>query len=176
MEKILAHISHLFNGLNQRLGSFLCIMPLLLVLVQFTIVLLVYIFAIGSIKLQESLFYINGLMVMGAVGYTALQDGHVRVDIFYSKLSHSKKDWVNLLGNIFLLGPTLYLLWTVSIPYVRDSFSVFEGSTETGGLPFVYLLKATILLFCFSLTLAVVSNILTLLAKKLYPTNKQGDQ
>lgn len=155
-----------FDAYNEQLGRILFITPLLLILVQFSIVLMVYIFAIGSIMLQESLQYINALMFMGAVGYTALQDEHVRVDIFYSNMKRPQKDWVNLLGSVFLLMPTIWLLWDVAVPYVGDSWDIKEGSNETGGLPIVYLLKGTILLFCVSLNTAVASTILRISLKK----------
>jgi len=155
-----------FDAFNQYLGRILFITPLLLILVQFSIVLMVYIFAIGSIMLQESLQYINALMFMGAVGHTALQDEHVRVDIFYSNMKRTKKDWVNLLGSLFFLMPTIWLLWSVSLSYVGSSFVILEGSSETGGLPFVYLLKGTIILFCISLSTAALSTIIRIGLKK----------
>jgi len=155
-----------FDAFNEHLGRVLFITPLLLILVQFSIVLMVYIFALGSIMLQESLQYINALMFMGAVGYTALQDEHVRVDIFYSNMKRPQKDWVNLLGSLFLLMPTIWLLWDISVPYVGASWEIKEGSPETGGLHFVYLLKGTIILFCFSLNAAVASTIIRLSLKK----------
>ena len=147
---------------TEKFGRALAVTPLALVLVQFSVVLLVYIFSKGSIKLQESLYYINGIMFLGGAGYTALHDDHVRVDLFYSKFSDKTKNIINLVGSLFLLIPVLVLLWVTAVPFAADSWVVFEGSTETGGLHLVYLLKSTVLLFAFTLTINAVSTILKL--------------
>lgn len=149
--------ANLLDKLNERFGRFLALTPLALMLVQFSIVLLVYVFGLGSIMMQESLQYINALMFLGGAGYTALYDDHVRVDIFYSKLKPKNRDMADLFGTVFFLWPMLILLWVLTIPYVAESWRISEGSVETSGLPFVYLLKSTILLFCISLSLFAIA-------------------
>jgi len=128
-------------------------LPLFLVLVQFAVVLLVYVFSSGNIQLQESLQYINAMMFLGGAGYTALHDEHVRVDIFYGKLGKAGKARIIFFGTLFLLLPFLILFWITAVPYVAASWETLETSVETGGLPFVYILKATLLLFAFTLSL-----------------------
>jgi TRAP-type mannitol/chloroaromatic compound transport system permease small subunit len=44
-----------------------------------------------------------------------------------------------------------------SLPYVARSWAIFEGSRESGGLPFVYLLKTLIPLFALLLGLQGVA-------------------
>lgn len=55
---------------------------LLMVLLQFTVVLLRYVFGFSSIALNESVLYLHAALFMLGAGYTLLVDGHVRVDIF----------------------------------------------------------------------------------------------
>lgn len=153
------------DKLNERFGRFLALTPLALMLVQFTIVLMVYVFGIGSIKMQESLQYINAMMFLGGAGYTALYNDHVRVDIFYSKMRKINRDRVELFGTVFFLWPMLILLWILTIPYVAESWRIMEGSMETSGLHLVYLLKSTILLFCISLTLFALAQSIRLIIK-----------
>ncbi len=148
--------------LNERFGQFLALTPLALILVQFGLVLSIHVFAIGSIKAQESLQYINALMFLGGVGYTALHQEHVRVDLFYSRMKARNKDLVDLLGTLFFIVPILFLLWITATPYALASWANFEGSTETAGLQLVYLLKSTILLFTLSLTIFAVGQIIRL--------------
>ena len=143
-----------------KTGQLLAVLPLLLVLVQFVVVLMVYVFATGSIQLQESLQYINAMMFLGGAGYTAFRDEHVRVDVFYSKFTGRKKAIVDLLGTLFLMIPFLILFWITSLPYVADSWAIMEGSVEASGLPFVYILKSTILLFSFTMTLHAISSLI----------------
>ncbi len=141
-------------------GRLLAIMPLALILVQFIIVLTVYVFGSGSIQLQESLLYINAVLFLGGAGYTAVKDGHVRVDLFYSTMPKRKRAWVNFAGTLFLLIPFLGLFWISALPYVLDSWKIMETSVEASGLPFVYILKSTLLLFAFTLTLHAVADLL----------------
>lgn len=141
-------------------GRWLTPLPLILVCVQFIAVLMVYVFGRSSIQLQESLQYINAMMIFGAAGYTALHDEHVRVDLFYARFNERGRAWVSLFGSIVLLVPFLALFWYSTIPYVLSSWAEMEGSVETSGLPFVYILKSLLLLFPLTLSLSVVADIL----------------
>src|SRR5690606_21921362 len=74
---------------------------------------------------------------------------HVRVDVAYARFSSRRKGWVNFVGMLTLYLPfCIFTLWT-SIPAVRNSWVVREGSPDPGGLP-RYPLKAMILV-CFGL-------------------------
>lgn len=149
----LERLADAIDGLNGGLGRLLGWAALLLILTQFSIVLLTNVFRIGSIQLQESLLYINSLIFLGAAGYTLLRDEQVRVDIFYRDASARFKAWVNLLGTVFLLFPVMGLLWVSAWPYVAASWAVLEGSIETTGLQAVFILKSFLLLFTATLTL-----------------------
>lgn len=144
----------------EKSGQFLAFLPLLLVLVQFAVVLMVYVFSTGSIQLQESLQYINAMMFLGGAGYTALKDEHVRVDLFYSKFSDHGKAKVNFFGTLLLLVPFLILFWHATVPYVLDSWEIRESSVEASGLPIVYILKTTLLLFALTLSLNAVADLI----------------
>ena len=144
----------------EKTGNVLSVLPLMLVLLQFAVVLLVYVFATGSIQLQESLQYINAMMFLGGAGYTAFRDEHVRVDLFYSKFNERNKARTNFFGTLFLLVPFLILFWHASIPYALDSWAIRESSVEASGLPFVYILKSTLLLFAITLSLSAIADLI----------------
>lgn len=152
-------IDHL-DSFQKWNGRLFAMMPLALILVQFVVVLTVYVFGSGSIQLQESLLYINAMLFLGGAGYTAVKDGHVRVDLFYSTMSRRKRAWVNFTGTLFLLIPFLGLFWISTLPYVLDSWKIMETSVEASGLPFVYILKSTLLLFAFTLSLHAIADLL----------------
>jgi len=141
------------EALLEATGHVLAVLPLLLILIQFTVVLTVYVFSSGNIQLQESLQYINAMMFLGGAGYTAVRDEHVRVDLFYSKFSVRNKAKVDFFGSLFLLVPFLILFWVTSLPYVANSWQILETSVEVSGLPYVYILKTTLLLFALTLSL-----------------------
>ncbi len=148
------------DAFSEKSGQVLAVLPLALVLVQFAVVLMVYVFASGSIQLQESLQYINAVMFLGGAGYTAVRGEHVRVDIFYSKFSDRGKALVNFLGTLFLLVPFLILFWMSALPFVADSWAIGETSVEASGLPYVYILKSTLLLFALTLSLHALADLI----------------
>lgn len=124
-----------------RLAAWLA---LLLVLVTFAVVVLRYLFETGSIAMQESILYLHASLFLLGAAYTLHRDAHVRVDIFYRDFSPRRKALVDLLGALLLLLPVCgFLLWA-SLGYVASAWSLREASPETGGLPFVYLLKTLI--------------------------------
>lgn len=135
-------------------------LTLAMVLVTFVIVVLRYGFESGWIAMQESVIYMHALVFLIGIPYTLKHDGHVRVDIFYNKMSERGKNWVNLLGTLFLLFPvTLFIAW-ISWDYVAASWVMKEQSGEAGGLPWVYLLKSSILLMTLLLFIQGISQCL----------------
>ena len=156
----LVRLSALIDGVNHRIGRAAAWLALAMVLVQFTVVVMRYVFGVGSIMMQEAIIYMHGVLFMMAAADTLLQDEHVRVDIFYARASASRKALVNLLGCAFLVMPFCILLFSVSIDYVAISWSVREGSRETSGIQGVYLLKSVILVFAVQMGLQAVSGII----------------
>jgi len=147
------------DGLNRAIGQTTAWLALLMVLVQFLVVVLRYVFGLGFIWMQESITYMHGLLFMVGAGYTLLQDGHVRVDVFYREASPRRKAMVNLAGSVLFLIPFCTLILWVSWDYVANSWRVFEGSKETSGIQGIYLLKTVILVFGGLVILQGVSTI-----------------
>jgi TRAP-type mannitol/chloroaromatic compound transport system permease small subunit len=132
------------DRLNDLIGRGIAWLTLAMVLVTFLVVILRYVFSIGWIAMQESVVYLHGLVFMLGAAYTLKQNGHVRVDIFYEKLSPRGRAWVDLFGAVLLLVPFCIFVVYVSWNYVALSWSLAEGSREAGGLPGVFLLKTLI--------------------------------
>lgn len=133
---------------------------LILVLSTCLIVILRYLFNIGSVALQESLLYMHSLIFLLGAAWTLQKDGHVRVDIFYRPLSAKRKAWINAMGTLLLLIPTCIFLFWISWEYVASSWSYFEGSRESGGIDGVFLLKTLLLIMPVLLIVQGVSNLL----------------
>lgn len=153
----LAALARSIDRLNSVIGQATAWLALIMVLVQFLVVVLRYVFGLGFIWMQESIVYMHGLLFMVGAGYTLLQDGHVRVDVFYREATRRRKAWVNLLGTIFFLIPFCILILWVSWPYVQNSWRVMEGSKETSGIQGIYVLKTVILVFAGLVVLQGVS-------------------
>lgn len=136
------------DAVNRAVGAAVRWLALLMVLLQFAVVLLRYVYGISFVFLTEGVLYMHGALFMLGAGYTLLVDGHVRVDIFYSKLEARGKARIDALGAALLLMPSMVLLLWFSFPSVRNSWAVLEGPISVGGIPASFLLKSLIPAFC----------------------------
>jgi len=135
------------EGLNEAVGRAVSWLMVLMVLTTFLVAVLRYGFSVGWVGLQESYVWMHGIIFMCAAGYTFLHEGHVRIDLIYRPASARTKAWINIFGTLFLLWPTLTVIWTVALPYVLLSWQRLETSREAGGLPGLYLWKTSMLIF-----------------------------
>ncbi|HUF45929.1 MAG TPA: TRAP transporter small permease subunit [Aestuariivirgaceae bacterium] len=149
----LAKLCRAIDWFNERVGRIVAWLAVIMVLAQFTIVIARYVFAIGSIPVQESIWYMHGILFMVGAGYTLLYDGHVRVDIFYREATPRRKALIDLMGVLFLLLPVCVAILLLSWSYVLNSWRVLEGSTEVAGLPLIFGLKTVIWVFAVLLAL-----------------------
>jgi TRAP-type mannitol/chloroaromatic compound transport system permease small subunit len=147
------HLAERIDRFSTLIGRAAAWLVLAVVLVQFAVVLLRYLFGFGSIWLQESIVYAHGFAFMLAAAWVLMTGGHVRVDVFYREAEPRTRALIDLLGTIFLLLPMAAVILWVSIPYAARSWSIFEGSQETSGLPLVFLLKTAIPVFAAMLIL-----------------------
>jgi TRAP-type mannitol/chloroaromatic compound transport system permease small subunit len=153
----LSSVAQRIDALNENIGKAVAWLALLMVIVQFIVVIMRYVFGIGSIFMQESIIYLHAIVFMLGAGYTLLHNGHVRVDIFYREASPQRKAVVDLLGVAIFLIPVCALIWWGSWSYVANSWRVFEGSRETSGIQAVFLLKTVILVFVVLVVLQGIS-------------------
>ena len=156
---VLVQISKYIDRFNTFVGYLCAFFVLSMVIVVFTVVVLRYGFNIGFIWMQEVYVWLHSFVFMLGAGFTYLANEHVRIDVFYRGASKKYKSIVDLLGNIFLLLPFLYLIWSYSYPFVYRSFLMGEVSREAGGMPALFILKSAILWFCLVLFLQLISNI-----------------
>ncbi len=141
------------DRLNGAVGRAAAWLALVVVVVQFLVVVLRYVFGIGSIWLQESIVYAHAALFMLAAAWVLQTGAHVRVDIFYADASPRTRALIDLAGTVLLLLPFAGLLIWFSVPYVARSFAILERSRESSGLPFVYLLKTLIPVLALMLAL-----------------------
>jgi len=103
-----------------------------------------YFFSIGSISIQELIMYFHASIFMLGISYTYKENSHVKIDIFYNKLSEKNKTILSLIGVILLIIPFAIFIIFISFDMVSSSWSIFEGSSEAGGLDLVFILKSLI--------------------------------
>ena len=155
-----ARIAGHIDRLNMAIGRTVAWACLLVVLVQFTVVVMRYVFGIGSIWLTETIIYGHATLFMLASAWTLREGGHVRVDIFYGDAGPRWRALIDLCGALLLLLPFMLVLLYFSLPYVARSWAILETSRETSGLPAVYLLKTLIPLFALLMALQGIAQAL----------------
>ncbi len=115
-----------------------------MVVVTVVVVGLRYGLATSSIFLQESVMYMHGAVLMLGISYALKDNRHVRVDIFYARMSGRRQTLVDVAGHLLFLLPVSVLIFWTSLPYAANAWRVLEGSSEVGGVPAVFLLKTLI--------------------------------
>jgi TRAP-type mannitol/chloroaromatic compound transport system permease small subunit len=147
MRNTTARIAAAIDRITAAIGRIATWCALYVVAAEFAVVVLRYALGFGSIRLQESVLYAHAALFMLAAAWTLQIDGHVRVDIFYSRCAPRARAAIDLFGAVVFLLPFAAALFALTLPYVERSWHIFEGSPQPSGLPFVYLLKSIILVF-----------------------------
>ncbi len=141
---ILRAVGEAIERIVAAIGRLTAWLSVSLVLATCVVVLLRYGFGVGATALQESALYMYAALFMLGAGYTLSRDGHVRVDVFYRHFNTQQRAWIDILGGLFLLIPTALCMVLLSWDFVAQAWTNREGSMESDGLPFVYLLKTMI--------------------------------
>lgn len=135
----------LLTGINTAAGRFVAwFMPLMTACVL-AVVVFASVFRLGWVWLGELVVYMHAILFMTAAAYTLAVDEHVRIDVWYGRMSARARAVVNLAGVLLLLVPVCIVILVYSFPYVRDSWATWEHSSEGAGLPAVFVLKSFIL-------------------------------
>lgn len=154
---ILLRLARAIDRLNERLGRWVVWLSLVMVLVGSFNAIARYVGPRLDLQLSSNAYielqwYLFSLVFLLAGAYTLKHDRHVRVDVFYARLSSRWQAWIDLAGTlVFLIPFSIVGLW-VSWPAVRASWSILEGSPDPGGLA-RYPIK-TVILIAFALLLA----------------------
>src|SRR3974390_877837 len=149
----LAAIAARIDRLTGAVGRAVMWCVLGVALAEVAVVLMRYVFGIGSIWLTEAIGYAHATLFMGAAAWTLQQGGHVRVDIFYADAGPRTRALVDLVGALVLLLPFVAVLTVFALPYVARSWAILERSPQASGLPPGFLLHTLIPAFAVLLGL-----------------------
>jgi TRAP-type mannitol/chloroaromatic compound transport system permease small subunit len=93
-----------------------------------------YVFDLSSNAWLELQWYMFGAIVLLGAPHLLNTNGHIRVDLFYSKLSDRQRAWLDLSGLIVFLMPFAVFMAYISWPWFVESWSIQETSANAGGL------------------------------------------
>ena len=115
------------EGISNTVGRLVAWAGLIMVIQQVVIVFLQRIFARPDIVIgfgipieygvswfAEELKLYNAAIICLCISYTFVQQGHVRVDLFYAPASFRKKKIIDMCGALFFMIPMAALMWLYS--------------------------------------------------------------
>ena len=154
-EKIIAWIDALVDRAG-RLASWLILAVVALLFLQIPMRELAH---FGHNQVNDIGQLCHATVFMVGVAYAMRWDAHVRVDIFYGRMSARWKALVDLLGTLLFVLPWLAVVTRDAIAIVVNSWRDLEAFSETY-TPGYFLLKTQLLVFAALVALAALANIL----------------
>ena len=143
-------------------------LTLLIVVAELAIVITRFVFSYEQAFMGDLVRFWYGALFLFASAYTLLEEGHVRVDVFYTNFTAKKKGLVNVFGSI-LLGLTFS--WTIILigmgsksAMINMPIAKFEVSQSGYGLYVKYLLAAFLAVFAITMVIQFVSYFLAAVA------------
>ena len=104
--------------------------------------------------------YMHAFIFLFGISICLKEDSHVRIDIFSSKLGVAYRQLIDQIGLIIFIIPFCLFVIYESTSMITRSWVMLEGSSEPGGLPFVFVLKSSIYLFSFLIFIQAVNKFL----------------
>ncbi|MCB0637606.1 MAG: TRAP transporter small permease subunit [Lewinella sp.] len=132
------------ENINERVGRGAAWLSTVLVVLVFLNVFARYVLNEPTAWSKELEWHVFALLFLLAAGYALKHDRHVRVDLFYEKMSAQDQARVNFWGTLlFLLPWCLLVMWT-GYRYAYQAYVIDEGSPEANGLANRWLIKFAI--------------------------------
>ena len=136
-------------------------LALLVVVAELGIVFTRFVFSYEQAYMGDLVRFWYAALFLFASAYTLLEDGHVRVDVFYAGFSRRSKAMVNSVGSI-LLGMTL--CWTVILlgmwgksSIINSPILVYEVTQSGFGLYLKYFMAGFLAVFAVSMMMQFVA-------------------
>ena len=143
-------------------------LTLLIVVAELAIVITRFVFSYEQAFMGDLVRFWYGALFLFASAYTLLEEGHVRVDVFYTNFTAKKKGLVNAFGSIFL---GISFSWTIILigmgsksAMINMPLAKFEVSQSGYGLYVKYLLAAFLAVFAITMVIQFVSYFLAAVA------------
>lgn len=146
MKRWLLWLEWLLRKLTGLSGILSGLGMVLLILLVFVNMAARYLLGTGAVWAQELELYLLAFTVMTGFAYAMRHDDHVRIDVFSSYLNRTGKLWLDSFTMLVVAIPTSILILYYAWPYMMVSYARGEGSPNAGGMPWLFLPKAMILL------------------------------
>lgn len=143
-------------------------LSLLIVAAELLIVITRFVFSYEQAFMGDLVRFWYAALFLFASAYTLIEEGHVRVDVFYAGFKSRTKGIVNAIGSV-LLG--MSLCWTILLVGLGSKSSViyapirsFETSQSSYGLYVKYLMAGFLAVFAVTMMIQFVSYLMASVA------------
>jgi len=136
-------------------------LALLVVFAEFQIVISRFVFSYEQAFMGDLVRFWYAALFLFASAYTLIEEGHVRVDVFYARFTPRGKAWANTLGSAVLGVPICWVIltqgmWGKGSSLIAPLLS-FEISQSGYGLYTKYLMAAFLLVFAVTMLIQFAS-------------------
>ncbi|PPR49772.1 MAG: hypothetical protein CFH15_00935 [Alphaproteobacteria bacterium MarineAlpha5_Bin5] len=152
-------LAFIIGYFTKTLGFFW--LAFLVVIAEFQIVVARFIFSYEQTFMGDLVRFWYGSLFLFASSYALIKEGHVRVDILYTKFSERGKAWSNLLGSLFLGIPicaTILLrgMWCQQC-ILNAPIKSFEQSMSGYGMQVKYLMAGFLAIYALTMLIQFTS-------------------
>ena len=145
----------LIIGFFTRTTGFIWL-AVLVVFSEFSIVLSRFIFSYEQAFQGDLVRFWYAALFLFASSYALIHEGHVRVDVLYTRFSESKKAWTNTIGSLILGIPLclsiIFLGMSSKASIINSPLLSFEITQQgSNGLYLKYLMAAYLAIFAVSM-------------------------
>jgi TRAP-type mannitol/chloroaromatic compound transport system permease small subunit len=131
---LLLRLARLIDGLNDRFGAIAKYAVIAACFISAGNAFVRYAISNSSNAWLEIQWYLFAVCVMLGASQVLRLNEHVRVDLFYGRLSGHGKVWVDLFGLCFFLVPVMTAMLYLSLPLFLQMLRTGEMSNNAGGL------------------------------------------
>ena len=130
-------------------------LSLLIVLAEFQIVITRFIFSYEQAFMGDLVRFWYGSLFLLASAYSLIDEGHVRVDVFYTRFTERGKAWTNAVGSMLLGVPLCWIILTMGLwtkgSILANPLLTFEISQSGFGMFMKYLMAGLLIVFALSM-------------------------
>ena len=127
-------LSRRIDRISRAAASVAAALVLLCALVSAFNAITRYAFDLSSNAWLELQWYLFGAIVLLGAPHLLNVNGHVRVDLLYSRLNDRQRVWLDLLGLLLFLMPFSVYMLLASWPWFVEAWQIQEVSPNAGGL------------------------------------------
>lgn len=136
-------------------------LALLVVVAEFQIVILRFVYSYEQAFMGDLVRYWYAALFLFASAYTLMEEGHVRVDVFYTNFSTRTKAWCNLWGSLMLGMSLCWIILTQGMwtkgSSINSPLLTFEISQSGYGMYVKYMMAGFLVIFALTMIIQFMS-------------------